>query len=193
MTTHYKFLFPNGTTPQGHGVWPLPEGGKPGEWLPKITGDLVACKNGYHVLQAQHLIDWVCGADLYEVEVKGKVAEWGNKNGVRQARAVRKITGWNEQTARLFAADCAEHVLPVYEKSHPSDARPREAITAARAVARGEISAEGLAAAWDAARAAARDARDAARAAAWDARAAAGAAEKEWQTERLLTYFQAEA
>ncbi|MDB5263179.1 MAG: hypothetical protein JWQ14_2460 [Adhaeribacter sp.] len=38
-----------------------------------------------------------------------------------------------------WAADCAERVLPYFEKHNPGDARPWEAIAAARAWARGEI------------------------------------------------------
>src|SRR4051794_11774393 len=39
----------------------------------------------------------------------------------------------------LWAADCAEHVLPHFETVAPGDLRPRAAIGAARAWARGEI------------------------------------------------------
>ena len=71
--------------------------------------------------------------------------------------------------ARLFAAGCAEHVLPIYEQQYPDDKRVRLCIEASRRFAYGEISREELAA-YDAARAAA---CDAARAAAYDAYAAA--------------------
>jgi hypothetical protein len=84
---------------------------------------------------------------------------------------------------RLFAADCAERVLPIFERERPNDDRPRKAIEAARQFANGEISAAARAAAWvaawAAARAAARDAaRVAARVAAWDDETA-------WQRERF--------
>lgn len=39
----------------------------------------------------------------------------------------------------LWAADCAEHVLPFFEAVCPEDERPREAIAAARAWAAGEM------------------------------------------------------
>ena len=113
------------------------------------------------------------------------------------------IDDLTEQEQRLIAADFAEHVLPLFEAEYPDDDRPRKAIEAARAYARGEITKEQLddaraaardaaaAAAWDAARAAARDdARADARAA---AAAAAGAAartaarddERAWQQQRI--------
>ena len=79
-----------------------------------------------------------------------------------------------ERELRLFAADCAEHVLYIFERECPNDDRPRQAIQAARDFANGKIRD----AARDAAGAAARDAAGApAGDAAWDAaRAAAGAA-----------------
>ena len=39
----------------------------------------------------------------------------------------------------LWAADCAERVLPYFEEKHPEDDRPRKAIEAVRAWVRGEI------------------------------------------------------
>jgi hypothetical protein len=40
----------------------------------------------------------------------------------------------------VWAADCAEHVLPFFEQARPADDRPRKAIEQARAWARGEIT-----------------------------------------------------
>ncbi len=39
----------------------------------------------------------------------------------------------------LWAAACAEHVLPVFEQDYPEDNRPRQAVEAARAWVRGEL------------------------------------------------------
>ncbi len=39
----------------------------------------------------------------------------------------------------LWAADCAEHVLPYFEKEYPKDDRPRKAIETVRVWVRGEI------------------------------------------------------
>jgi len=62
----------------------------------------------------------------------------------------------------LWAADCAEHVLPYFEEKYPKDDRPRKAIEASRAWTRGEIRVGQARAAALAAHAAARDADDAA-------------------------------
>jgi hypothetical protein len=40
----------------------------------------------------------------------------------------------------VWAADCAEHVLPLFELERPHDGRPRLAIELARAWARGEVT-----------------------------------------------------
>ena len=73
----------------------------------------------------------------------------------------------------VWAADCAEHVLPFFEQARPTDDRPRRAISLGRAWARGEISwAEARTAAGHA-NAAARDLSGAARYAAYAAGQAA--------------------
>lgn len=77
----------------------------------------------------------------------------------------------------LWATDCAEHVLPYFEKEYPEDERPRKAIEAGRSWVCDEIPFSEVRAAALATHAAARDAWDpAARAAARAAGQAAGTA-----------------
>ena len=104
-------------------------------------------------------------------------------NGIKDAVwALRAVEG-KDKEIRLFAADCAESVLHIYEKQYPNDDRPRKAIQAARDYVNGVIGKDELAAAWDAARdagsaeRAAGSAERAARAAGWAAGAAGWAAE----------------
>jgi hypothetical protein len=59
-----------------------------------------------------------------------------------------------------WAADCAEHVLPLFAARHPDDERPRRAIESARAWARGEATVGEARKASVAAHAAARGASD---------------------------------
>ncbi len=73
----------------------------------------------------------------------------------------------------LWAADCAEHVLHLFESVKPSDPRPRLAIEQIRAWVRGEIKMTQSRAAGGHAMAAARDLRGAARNAAYAAGQAA--------------------
>lgn len=49
------------------------------------------------------------------------------------------LTDADHQLLALWAADCAEHVLPLFEAARPDDPRPRQAIENARAWARGEM------------------------------------------------------
>lgn len=49
------------------------------------------------------------------------------------------LTDPHHHLLALWAAECAEHVLPFFEKEHPKDRRPRQGIEAARAWAHGEL------------------------------------------------------
>jgi len=69
----------------------------------------------------------------------------------------------DEATHRLlanWAADCAEHVLPLFTAKYPEDDRPAQAIKTARAWSRGEATVSDARDAAFAAHAAARDATD---------------------------------
>jgi hypothetical protein len=76
-----------------------------------------------------------------------------------------------------WAADCAERVLPLFEREAPDDGRPRDGIARARAFARGELDAAGeIRRRFTAGRAAQSVTSPAARAAAWSAGQASGVA-----------------
>lgn len=155
---------------------------------------------GYHVVQRNRLVEWL-QSTIYEAEVcpdhEPLVTE--GKTITCRVKLTHRFDTWNERTARLFAADVAEHVLP-----HAWDedrAMLANVLTVVRRYARGEATdqelaeaaAAALAAAGAAARVAAGAAVAAARAAAAAARAAGEAAEREWQTERLFAYLEGRA
>lgn len=48
--------------------------------------------------------------------------------------------GDDHRALALWAADCAERVLPLFEAGHPDDKRPRDAISAARRWAKDKLS-----------------------------------------------------
>ncbi|HEV2216150.1 MAG TPA: hypothetical protein VGV88_01135 [Candidatus Dormibacteraeota bacterium] len=50
------------------------------------------------------------------------------------------LTDADHHLLALWAATCAEHVLPIFERAAPSDDRPRHAIELARAWSRGEVT-----------------------------------------------------
>ncbi|KAB2867289.1 MAG: hypothetical protein F9K46_00630 [Anaerolineae bacterium] len=72
---------------------------------------------------------------------------------------LKLIDEMDKRQQRLFASDCAEHVLPYFEKVYPNDFRPRTTIEVVRRFANGLASQEELqasageaeGAAWDAA------------------------------------------
>ena len=83
------------------------------------------------------------------------------------------LTDADHHLLALWAATCAEHVLPEFECVRRDDPRPREAIERARAWARGEVTMTSARAAGGHAMGAARELRRAARHAAYAAGQAA--------------------
>ncbi len=163
--TFYKFLSAGGKPAHGgSGTWHLPHGKRPGKWMPAITGNLIACENGYHLCDETNIIEWIA-EELYVAEYRGDMITQKDKIVVREARLPSRVTKWNERTARLFACDCAERALALV--GNQADARSIESVRVARHFALGEATKEEL----DAARAAAR------------------AAEKEWQSQSLMGYL----
>ena len=86
------------------------------------------------------------------------------------------LTDSHHRLLAAWAADCAEHVLPLFESAQPSDTRPRRAIELARSWVRGEIMMSQARTAAGFANAAARDLSGAARHAAYAAGQAAAVA-----------------
>jgi hypothetical protein len=180
--TLYKVLDADGRSCNGGNMqWSLPTKNNdgtwtPGEWMPEIEGPLVECRNGYHIATLEQLPYWL-NARIFVAEVEGELIESSDKKKwvARKVRLVSE-TAWNERTARLFACDCAEHVLYLYERKYPDDKRPRAAIETARKYANGEATRVEL---------------GAERTAAWDAAwAAAMGAERKWQSLRLAEYLE---
>jgi hypothetical protein len=176
----YKVLGASGRSIHGGKAdWSLPAEGGPGAWMPRAA-KVKCCSRGYHLVELYALPMWLrADCTIYEAEGRGTHATDGTgKTAFSQARLIRQRY-LSAQDMRLFAADCAEHVLHMFEERYPSDDRPRKAIEAARAYARGEMA----------------DAAEAAYAAADAAEAAAAAAdvtrqqERKWQGERLATYL----
>ena len=83
------------------------------------------------------------------------------------------LTDDDHRLLALWAADCAEHVLHVFESAAPQDPRPRQAIERVRAWTRGEVTMSQSRAAGGHAMAAARDLTGAPRHAAFSAGQAA--------------------
>jgi hypothetical protein len=154
------------------------------------------CTFGYHSAPTLwDALQYAPGPMACLVEISEPIEKDDTKQVSRTRKLIKAVN--IDRELRLFAADCAERVLYIFEKHYPKDDRPRKAIQAARDFADGKIDAAAWAAAraaaWDAARAAA---WDAARAAAWDAAgAAAGAAawDAAWDAARAAAWDAARA
>ena len=136
-------------------------------WTGHLNPDkLHICNYGYYYVTGSQMLDWLADT-IYEAEPckDHEPLSSGSTSVTCRLRLVRRFDGWTPRSAVLFAADCAEHVLPLFEARFPDDSRPRDAIVAARRFVDGEITIDDLEAAMYAARAA----RYAARYAVWAA------------------------
>lgn len=138
---YYKAFRSDGKTLHGRDGWPIPQDGKPGEWV-EVRGYIYPCGNGLHIMTKGHLAYWP-GPRLYlvDVAVDGEVVECDDKIVVSKARLVRPVDGWNARSMFLWLADCVEHVLPSYARVYPKDMRPHRAVKTIRARVRGMATA----------------------------------------------------
>lgn len=143
--TYYKFLteYNKGEYSQSDYNEYLPKDNNPGKWLPTIDGDIVLCRKGYHACTINQLTYWI-NAHLFEVEFSGDIVIGTDKIAGSRMRFVRKIEGWNDCNARLYACWCAEKVLPFYEERHPTDKRLYNTIEISRLFAHGKATPEEL-------------------------------------------------
>ncbi len=119
----------------GTGRWPLPGNESPGRWR-RVKGPLEPCSRGLHLLRLDDLSWWAALGVLWEAQVEpgAVVIKADRKIVVSGARLLRQAAMLDARVLVAWAADCAEHVLGLFEDAVPGDRRPREAIEAARAV-----------------------------------------------------------
>jgi hypothetical protein len=99
------------------------------------------------LIDAGHEVQVVRGALRHSPETRPRelISGWGNHallhNGPEWPRIMvaplRVVLVWDTQRAWLFACDCAERVLRLFERHMPGDDRAREAIAAGRLASRG--------------------------------------------------------
>jgi len=172
-STLFKVL--DGLSPV-HGVSRYPGVGR---WTKHLDPkQLHPCVYGYHLARGPQVLRWL-GPTLYVAEScpDHPPVDDDDKLVTCRVRLVRRFDRWNDVTARLFAADCAEAALLGERASgREPDERIWAAVDAARRYARGEIQFAALSTAWEAAWDAAAAARVAARGTAAAAAAAAARA-----------------
>ena len=179
MALFYKWLDADGRATIGGDVqWSLPTGKRAGKWMPKID-EIKPCERGYHLCRPEDVSRWI-GERLFVAEARGDViVHEDSKVVVSEARLLREVVGWDEQSQRVFACLCAYGVLDIFERKYPDDLRPRNCVDVAWRFAFGEATVEE--------RDAARDAWAAAWATDWDADSAA------WATARAVDWAAARA
>src|SRR3990167_2309553 len=194
--TLYKVLGDKGVAHHGgSGRWHLPHGKRPGKWMPAVKGDIALCSNGYHLIPATSLLEWL-GPTLYEAEGRGDQQTDSTKLAFREARLIRKFEHWNDRNARLFAADCAARALNRWREDFKAkrlqqdvDPRSHAAVVIARQLAIGGVDE----AAWSAAESAARLAAESAAWSAAESAARLAAESAAWSAARLAATLAAES
>jgi hypothetical protein len=120
----------------------LPDADTPGEWAPEHKTKPILYERGYYWCEARHAIHHL-HVECYLFEPWGETVRGDDENVSQGGRLLRRVETWNDRTARLFAADCAETVAHLCG----DDPRPREAIETARRYVRGQATEAELAAA----------------------------------------------
>lgn len=104
-TRAFKFLAEGGRGIFSDFRWPLPWDGAPGSWV-KSGLPLQLCISGVHVCGEDDLPYWI-DEELWVVELRGEVLAQDRMIIAEEGRLVRKIDGWDPETARSFAEECA--------------------------------------------------------------------------------------
>lgn len=95
----YKFLKAGRTAPFTGFPWPLDD------WVEAESVE--HCRGGIHACRAQHLPIWM-GAELWEIELAGKVLEQSRKLVAPRGRLTRRILDWNDELLERFGEFCIE-------------------------------------------------------------------------------------
>ena len=105
---YYKILGPNGRPFHGgKGRWHLPQGRRPGRWMPRIK-ELIPCAWGYHVVRRSRVLEWL-GPEIWVCEIDGRRIIYDDNIVVERARLLYKVGGWDKKSQKAFAHDCATH------------------------------------------------------------------------------------
>jgi hypothetical protein len=90
----------------------------------------------HHPMEAQESV-------LYSMLTLESPERWAQLERTNLERWIRDVcNSLSRKSQHLFAADCAERVLPIFERKHPNDKRPREAIRLRRLFAKKEATVE---------------------------------------------------
>lgn len=105
----YKGLRVGGAAPYTGFEWPLPRGKRPGKWV-EIDGEPKLCARGFHGFLTRAAAE-SAGAEVYEVEITGRLVRDNEKIAGTKARLLRRIdTNIPELTERGIrnCLDCGQ-------------------------------------------------------------------------------------
>jgi hypothetical protein len=124
--TKYKFLRTGLKSDSGNVSWKI------GQWQ-KVTSKLDICHVGLHCSKGIYqAFSYVQGEILAKVETKGKSIIKKDKEAWSEMRII-KCWKWQKKDSVMFAIYAARLVLKYFEKEHPDNKQPRQAIEAAEA------------------------------------------------------------
>lgn len=101
----YKFLRAGAVGPFSGFEWPTPGRGEPGPWVEAET-PLRLCLRGIHACRVEQLPHWI-EAELWEVELAQPVQDADEILVSARGRLLRRIHGWDTETAHEFERACA--------------------------------------------------------------------------------------
>lgn len=133
-------------------VWSFPVKKKdgswnPGKWMPKLEGHMTLSSRGYYLLDNKNLLPFLDDV-IYEAEPSSEFLKDGIGILCRSVRLLHRME-WNNKMACLFACDCAERALQIYEEYYPDNKIPHYAIEIARLYIKGEATKDELHDAWE--------------------------------------------
>src|ERR1019366_8525903 len=135
----YKWFLPNRITPVQKKKWPV----RVGVWTKEEQTKI--CESGWHGVQHKDILKHlpgVDGAELWQVEIKGKRLDGDDKFSAPQMKLVKKLVTPTREQYINFALDVAESVLHIYEDRYPDDNRVRNCIETTRRFVAGKATLE---------------------------------------------------
>ena len=109
----YKFLRGDGTGVFSGFAWPLPSGGRPGDW---VEADPDPCRAGIHACRLGDLPYWA-GRALYEIELDGEIIEHTTKVVAPRGRLLRHVDAWDEDFRAAYTRSCADRAHEIARAS----------------------------------------------------------------------------
>ncbi len=128
----YKFLSSGAIGLFSRLAWPTPTADAPGEWV-RVDGEIQLCLNGVHACATARLVEWL-DDELWEIELDGPVLEADGALIAAAGRLIRRLEGWNDESARAFVGHCIDNTVALTAKSLARAGREveAEALTASR-------------------------------------------------------------